>query len=186
MVREMLTVESNNLSFNDNKLASFRVRLPRELNLELEHTLALVDISIPNTIFNITTNNYFTLSLVRRSKKARAEKRVSPEPEPDADSFTLPWVKRYKRDALIIQPLPYESVGGVGPAEVEFSMGAPDIAPKPGPLPDPACETSELSQPKDFALDLKVLIPKGFYIDIQKVLMTLEAALLRVVGKPEL
>ena len=121
MVCEMLTVESNNLSFNDNKLASFRVRLPRELNLELEHTLALVDISIPNTIFNITTNNYFTLSLVRHSKKARAEKRVSPEPEPDFDSFTM--------------APPYELVGCGGPAEGEFRVGAPDIAPKPEPLP---------------------------------------------------
>ena len=98
----MLTVESNNLSFNDNKLASFRVRLPRELNLELEHTLALVDISIPNTIFNITRNNYFMLSLVKRSKEAAAENRVSQptELEPDSDSFELSRVKRYKRDAM--------------------------------------------------------------------------------------
>ena len=31
-----------------------------------------------------------------------------------------------------------------------------------------------------------MLIPKGFYNDIKKVLVTLEAALLRVVGKPKL
>ena len=70
-----------------------------------------------------------------------------------------------------------------GPAEGVFNTRSSDTAPQiPDSLPDPVCDTSELSQPEDFALALKVQILAGFYPNIQNMLGELQAALLRVVS----
>ena len=63
MTSEILIVESHNNSHEGNVTSSFKVRLPRELVFHQTHQMGLVDVSIPNTIFNIQTPNYLILSV---------------------------------------------------------------------------------------------------------------------------
>ena len=84
VVREMLTVESSNLSFIDNTVANFKTRLPKDLHLDVEHVMAVVDISIPNTVFNIRRGNYVTVKVSKHSKNTA--KRTKYEPgDPGSD-----------------------------------------------------------------------------------------------------
>ena len=59
---QILIVESNNLSFNDNTLSSFRTRLQREIDLHGPHEIALLDATIPQQIYNVQEANYFVIS----------------------------------------------------------------------------------------------------------------------------
>ena len=55
-------MESNNLSFNDNTLSRFRTRLQREIDLNGPHEIALLDVTIPQQIYNVQESNYFVIS----------------------------------------------------------------------------------------------------------------------------
>ena len=59
---QILIVESNNLSFEDNTLAHFRTRLQREILLNGPHEVALLDATIPQQVFNVQESNYFRIS----------------------------------------------------------------------------------------------------------------------------
>ena len=59
---EIVIVESNNRSFETNRLSSFKARLHRELSLWGEHEIALVDITLPYTIHNVKDGDYFTIT----------------------------------------------------------------------------------------------------------------------------
>ena len=83
VVREMLTVESSNLSFIDNTIANFKTRLPRDLHLDVEHVMAVVDISIPNTVFNIRKGNYVTVTVSKHSNTAKRMKYGPGDPDSD-------------------------------------------------------------------------------------------------------
>ena len=63
MTSEVIIVESHNNSYEDNTTSSFKVRLPREVVFNQPHQIGLVDVAIPNTIFNIQPNNFFILSI---------------------------------------------------------------------------------------------------------------------------
>ena len=66
---QILIVESNNLSFNDNTLSSFRTRLQREIDLHGPHEIALLDATIPQQIYNVQESNYFVISRYGIKKK---------------------------------------------------------------------------------------------------------------------
>jgi hypothetical protein len=66
---QILIVESNNLSFNDNKLNKFRTRLQREIVLNGPHEIALLDVTIPQQIYNVEESNYFTISRYGTKKR---------------------------------------------------------------------------------------------------------------------
>lgn len=70
---QILIVESNNLSFNDNKLNNFRTRLQREIILNGPHEIALLDATIPQQIYNVQEANYFIIS--RYGVKKRSMKK---------------------------------------------------------------------------------------------------------------
>ena len=63
-------MESNNRSFETNRLSSFKAHLQRELSLWGEHEIALVDITLPYTIHNVKDGDYFTIT--RFAKKNTA------------------------------------------------------------------------------------------------------------------
>ena len=66
---QILIVESNNLSFNDNTLSRFRTRLQREIDLNGPHEIALLDVTIPQQIYNVQESNYFVISRYGIKKK---------------------------------------------------------------------------------------------------------------------
>ena len=89
VVREMLTVESSNMSFIDNTIANFKTRLPRDLHLDVEHVMAVVDISIPNTVFNIRRGNYVTVNVSKHSNTAKRLKYGPGDPGSDISNSIL-------------------------------------------------------------------------------------------------
>ena len=66
---QIIIVESNNLSFDDNTLAHFRTRLQREINLNGPHEIALLDATIPQQVYNVQESNYFIISRFGLKKK---------------------------------------------------------------------------------------------------------------------
>ena len=68
-VEQIVIVESNNLSFDDNTLAHFRTRLQREVNLNGPHEIALLDATIPQQVYNVQKSNYFVISRFGLKKK---------------------------------------------------------------------------------------------------------------------
>ena len=90
MTSEILIVESHNNSHEGNVTSSFKVRLPRELVFHQTHQIGLVDVSIPNTIFNIQHHNYLILSVFSKKviKTASSKTyRVQPYVKPDSNTF---------------------------------------------------------------------------------------------------
>lgn len=71
---QILIVESNNLSFDDNKLSSFRTRLQREILVNGAHEIALLDATIPQQVFNVQESNYFVISRFGLKKKGMTKK----------------------------------------------------------------------------------------------------------------
>ena len=74
---EVIIVESTNTSSENNRTTAFSVRLPREFIFTHTHQLALVDVSIPNTIFNVQDGNFFILSLFT-APPSRVKRRGTP------------------------------------------------------------------------------------------------------------
>ena len=85
---EIIVVESTNTSNNNNKTSLFQTRLPRDFIFDQIHQLALVDVSIPNTIFNVKVNNFFIVTCLTRGKipiRAKSEEKLI-----DLDVKTIP------------------------------------------------------------------------------------------------
>ena len=74
---EVIIVESTNTSSENNRTTAFSVRLPREFIFNHTHQLALVDVQIPNTIFNVQEGNFFILSLFT-APSLRVKRRGTP------------------------------------------------------------------------------------------------------------
>lgn len=77
MTSEILIVESHNNSHEGNVTSSFKVRLPRDLVFHQTHQIGLVDVSIPNTIFNIQPHNYLILSVFGKKVIKTASSKVN-------------------------------------------------------------------------------------------------------------
>lgn len=71
---QILIVESNNVSFENNKLNNFRTRLQREIILNGPHEIALLDATIPQQVFNVTDSNYFRISRYGLMKKGMSKR----------------------------------------------------------------------------------------------------------------
>ena len=71
---QIIIIESNNTSFDTNKLSSFKARLQRDLVLQGEHEMGLVDISLPYTVHNVKSHDYFAIARFAR-KNTRGNNR---------------------------------------------------------------------------------------------------------------
>ena len=71
---QILIVESNNLSFNDITLNKFRTRLQREILLNGQHEMAILDATIPQQVFNVTESNYFVISRFGLKKRSMSKR----------------------------------------------------------------------------------------------------------------
>ena len=151
MTCEVIIVESHNNSYEDNTTSSFKVRLPRELVFDQPHQIGLVDVSIPNTIFNIQPNNFFILSI------------FEDQPAGEKVSKDLP-AKRYRTQ-------PYSSPTPAG--KTLSNVVKPSKFNKSPKTPD-----SLLTQVK---LTVKVSILPGFYSEMKKILTEISTAISRVV-----
>ena len=74
---EIIIVESNNRSFATNTLSKFKSRLQREVFLQGEHEIALVDITLPYTIYNIKEGDYFTIARFAQKNTVGNKKRYT-------------------------------------------------------------------------------------------------------------
>ena len=75
---QQIVVEAANKSFESNTNSDFGVRLPEPLNFDSVYELALLDVSIPNTVHNVKKTNYFDLVFYRKIVGSRREEDVYP------------------------------------------------------------------------------------------------------------
>ena len=74
---QVIIIESNNTSFDTNRLSSFKVRLQHDLVLRGDHEVALTDISLPYTAHNVKSGDYFAIARFARKKTVGNKLRYS-------------------------------------------------------------------------------------------------------------
>ena len=151
MTREVIIVESHNNSYEDNTTSSFKVRLPRELVFDQPHQIGLVDVSIPNTIFNIQPNNFFILSIFEDQLAGKKVSKGPPAPGYRSKPYSSP-TSAGKTPSNIVKPSKFSKISKT---------------------PD-----SLLARVK---LTVKVSILPGFYSEMKKLLTEIRMAISRVV-----
>lgn len=176
MTSEVIIVESHNNSYEDNTTSSFKVRLPRELVFNLPHQIGLVDVAIPNTIFNIQPNNFFILSIFtdhttdteKLSKSNRDHEKLLKDTS-SKEGRTHP----YRSPAFL----------DTASAKLDLPSKFPKVTKTLNPLAQKVLKSTKplkLLQAQ-VKMTVKASIHPGFYSDIKKLLGEISTAVFRVV-----
>ena len=65
---QTIIVESNNLSFSTNTNSRFSARLPKELAFKSTHEIGVLEVCIPNTVFNINDEAFLGVAIYHKHK----------------------------------------------------------------------------------------------------------------------